>query len=106
MGTKPYSGNKIAQPGSSWHLDNILKCMKHRIINALPETTNAQIEKIKRIPCGYRNRRHYRTAIYFNFGGLNLYPKIRLQHVGSPIVNPEATSFKTSVFSKLRIHIL
>jgi transposase len=24
--------------------------------------------------CGFRNREHYKTAIYFHCGGLNLYP--------------------------------
>ena len=29
---------------------------------------------IKRKACGYRNREHFKTAIYFFCGGLNLYP--------------------------------
>ncbi len=64
------------------HLDNILTYLKHRITNALSEALNAQVEKIKRMACGYRNREHYRTAIYFHCGGLDLYPKMKPQHVG------------------------
>ena len=46
-----------------------------RITNALAEGINAKIEKIKRMACGYRNRSHYRAAIYFHGGGLDLFPK-------------------------------
>jgi len=33
-----------------------------------------QIMAVKRNACGYRNRVHFKTAIYFFFGGLDLYP--------------------------------
>jgi transposase len=56
------------------HLDNIVTYARHRITNALGEAINAKIEKIKRMACGFRNRSHYRTAIYFHCGGLNLFP--------------------------------
>jgi transposase len=48
------------------HIDNIVTYAKHRITNTLAEGVNAKIEKIKRMACGYRNRSHYRTAIYFH----------------------------------------
>jgi len=70
------------------HLDNILTYLKHRITNALSEALNAQVEKIKRTACGYRNREHYRTAIYFHCGGLDIYPKMKLQHVGGTHSKP------------------
>lgn len=57
------------------HLHNILTYVKHRITNALGEGLNSKIEKIKRMACGYRNREHYKTAIYFHCGGLDLYPR-------------------------------
>jgi transposase len=57
------------------HIDNIVTYAKHRITNALAEGINTKIEKIKRMACGYRNRAHYRTAIYFHCGGLDLFPK-------------------------------
>jgi len=57
------------------HIDNIVTYAKHRITNALAEGVNAKIEKIKRMACGYRNRSHYRAAIYFHCGGLDLFPR-------------------------------
>lgn len=56
------------------HVDNIVTYARHRITNALGESINAKIEKVKRLACGFRNRSHYRTAIYFHCGGLNLFP--------------------------------
>lgn len=57
------------------HIDNIVTYAKHHITNALGESLNGKIEKVKRLACGYRNREHYRTAIYFHCGGLDLYPR-------------------------------
>ena len=65
------------------HLDNILTYLKHRITNALSEALNSRVEKIKRMACGYRNRKHYRTAIYFHCGGLDLYPRPRNREGGT-----------------------
>lgn len=59
------------------HLPNILTYLKHRITNALSEALNAKIEKVKRMACGYRNRDHYKTAIYFHCGGLDMYPRAK-----------------------------
>lgn len=64
------------------HLDNIVTYARHRITNALGESINAKIEKVKRLACGFRNRSHYRTAIYFHCGGLNLFPS---QPIGSTL---------------------
>jgi transposase len=57
------------------HVDNILTYTKHRITNALAEGLNSKIEKVKRMACGYSNREHYRNAIYFHCGGLDLIPR-------------------------------
>ena len=57
------------------HIDNIVTYARHRITNALGESLNSKIEKVKRFACGYRNRDHYKTAIYFHCGGLDLYPR-------------------------------
>jgi transposase len=57
------------------HIDNIVTYATHRITNALGESINAKIEKAKRMACGFRNREHYKTAIYFHCGGLDLYPR-------------------------------
>lgn len=57
------------------HLANILTYFKHRITNASTEGINSKIQMIKLMACGYRNRNHYKTAIYFHCGGLDLYPR-------------------------------
>ena len=59
----------------SRHLDNILTFCRHRITNGAAEGINSKIMAIKRWACGYRNREHFKTAIYFFCGGLDLYPK-------------------------------
>lgn len=66
---------KVAAKTVKSHIDNIVTYAQHRITNALAEGINAKIEKIKRMACGFRNRAHYRTAIYFHCGGLDLFPK-------------------------------
>lgn len=65
---------KKAAKTLKFHLDNIVTYARHRITNALAEGINTKIEKIKRMACGFRNRAHYRTAIYFHCGGLDLFP--------------------------------
>ena len=68
------------------HVDNIVTYAKHRITNALGESLNGKIEKVKRLACGYRNRKHYRTSIYFHCGGLDLYP--RRKQVAFQVISP------------------
>jgi transposase len=57
------------------HFENIVTYVHHRITNALVEGLNSKIEKVKRFACGYRNRDHYRMAIYFHCGGLDFWPR-------------------------------
>ncbi|MGD0887292.1 MAG: ISL3 family transposase [Thermodesulfovibrionales bacterium] len=57
------------------HLDNLLIYFKHRITNATSEGINSKIQMIKPMACGYRNREHYKVAIYFHCGGLDLHPR-------------------------------
>jgi transposase len=57
------------------HLANLLTYIKHRITNATAEGINSKIQMIKMMACGYRNREHYKAAIYFHCGGLDLYPR-------------------------------
>ncbi|MGZ8385172.1 MAG: transposase [Nitrospira sp.] len=40
---------------------------------AMSEGLNSQIQKIKRMACGFRNIEYFKTAIYFHCGGLDLY---------------------------------
>jgi transposase len=57
------------------HLANLLTYIKHRITNATAEGINSKIQMVKLMACGYRNREHYKAAIYFHCGGLDLYPR-------------------------------
>lgn len=56
------------------HLVNVLTYTKHRITNAVAEGVNSKVETVKKMACGYRNKQHFKTAIYFHCGGLDLYP--------------------------------
>jgi len=56
------------------HLTNILTYCRHRITNAVSEGLNSKIQTIKKLACGFRNVEHFKTAIYFHCGGLDLYP--------------------------------
>ncbi len=58
------------------HADNIVTFCRHRITNAVAEGLNSKIMSIKRRACGYRDKEHFKTAIYFFCGGLNLYPAL------------------------------
>jgi transposase len=55
-------------------LSGILNFFAHRITNAASESLNSRIQAIRVAARGYRNREHFKTAIYFHCGGLNLYP--------------------------------
>jgi transposase len=57
------------------HFTNLLTYFEHRITNATSEGINSKIQMIKLMACGYRNREHYKAAIYFHCGGLDLYPR-------------------------------
>jgi transposase len=56
------------------HLGNVLTYFKHRICNATAEGLNSKIQMVKEMACGFRNREHFKLAIYFHCGGLDLYP--------------------------------
>ena len=47
------------------YLPNIMTYFKHRISNATAEGLNSKIQMVKEMACGFRNREHYRIAIYF-----------------------------------------
>lgn len=56
------------------HEAGLLSYFKHRITNAGAEGLNSRIQAIRVSARGYRNRDHFKTAIYFHLGGLQLYP--------------------------------
>jgi transposase len=57
------------------HLTNLLTYLKHRITNAVAEGFNSKVQTIKSNARGFRNFEHYRFAILFHCGRLNLYPR-------------------------------
>ena len=56
------------------HLWGILNAVVTSSTNAIGESLNARIQKIKAMACGFRNRQRFRRAILFHLGGLNLMP--------------------------------
>ncbi len=57
------------------HKGNLITYAKHRLTNAVAEGLNSRIMAIKRMACGFRNTEHFKTAIYFHCGGLDLDPR-------------------------------
>jgi transposase len=56
------------------HLTGVLNAIVTRATNAVAESINSKIQKVKRLACGFRNRERFKNAIYFHCGGLDLYP--------------------------------
>lgn len=56
------------------HERKLLNYFTHRITNAMSESINGRIERLKRIANGYRNPHNFRIAILFRHGGLDLLP--------------------------------
>lgn len=56
------------------HLWGILNAIMLKATNAIAESINATIQKIKARACGFRNRTRFRTAILFHKGGLSMLP--------------------------------
>ena len=42
--------------------------------NAVSKGLDSKIQTIKKMAYGFRNREHFKTAIYLHCGGLDLYP--------------------------------
>jgi transposase len=66
----------VIETGRMFHkyLHNVLTYFTHPITNAVTEGLNSKIQTIKKMAYGFRNREHFKTAIYFHCGGLQLYP--------------------------------
>lgn len=54
--------------------ENIITYLRHPITNAASESINSKIQWVKYTARGFRNKRNFRTAIYFHCGGLDLVP--------------------------------
>lgn len=56
------------------HEQGLLNYFRHPITNAGAEGLNSRVQAIRVSARGHRNREHFKTAIYFHLGGLQLYP--------------------------------
>lgn len=56
------------------YLWGIVNAIMLKVTNAIAESINATIQKIKARACGFRNRSRFRTAILFHKGGLSMLP--------------------------------
>ena len=56
------------------HLYGVLNFFTHRITNAVAEGLNSKIATIQKMAYGFRNKEHFKTAVLFRCGGLDLYP--------------------------------
>lgn len=61
-------------------IHRVVRFCSQRLTNAVAEGLNSKIMTIKRRACGYRNVDHFKTAIFFYCGGLDLYPAKALTH--------------------------
>jgi len=57
------------------HLSGIVNAVVLKANNAMAESINARIQRIKRLACGFRNEQRFQRAIYFHLGGLDLHPQ-------------------------------
>jgi transposase len=57
------------------YLTGVLNAIMARVSNAMLEAKNARIQWVKKMACGFRNRKRFRMAILFHLGGLNLMPR-------------------------------
>jgi len=58
------------------HWYGVINAATSDITNAMSESVNSQIQRIKKRACGFRSRTRFREAILFHLGGLDLYPHL------------------------------
>lgn len=56
------------------HWVGVINAATSDVTNAMSESINSRIQRIKKRACGFRSRVRFREAILFHLGGLNLYP--------------------------------
>ena len=56
------------------HEAGLMSYFAHRVTNSGAEGLNSRIQAIRVAARGYRNRKNFKTAIWFHLGGLQLYP--------------------------------
>jgi transposase len=59
------------------HWVGVINAATSHITNAMSESVNAHIQRIKKRACGFRSRSRFREAILFHLGQLQLYPTLR-----------------------------
>jgi transposase len=57
------------------HLQGVVNAAASDITNAMSESNNSNIQRIKKRARGFRSRARFRIAILFHLGGLDLYPR-------------------------------
>jgi transposase len=62
------------------HLWGILNAVILQATNAISESANARIQRVKKLACGFRNKERFQSAIYIHLGGLDLYPRTSATH--------------------------
>jgi len=62
------------------HWDGVINAATTTSTNAMAESINVKIQRIKRMACIYRNRERFRHAICFHCGNLDLYPQTITRH--------------------------
>lgn len=62
------------------HIANILTYYQHKITNSTAEGINSLIDAIQRLSRGFRNHEHFKTAVYFHCGGLQLTHALSASH--------------------------
>ena len=56
------------------HLNGVMNYFTHRITNAVAEGLNSKVATIQKMAYGFRNKEHFKIAVLFRCGGLQLYP--------------------------------
>src|SRR6266852_5095790 len=56
------------------HWDGVINAASSDITNAMSESVNSHIQRIKKRACGFRSRTRFREAILFHLAGLDLSP--------------------------------
>ena len=56
------------------HMEGIVNAVVLKATNALAESINGRIQRVKRMACGFRNTERFQRAIYFHLGDLDLHP--------------------------------
>lgn len=54
------------------YLYGVLSYLRHGITNAIAEGFSSKILTLSKMAYGYRNREHFKTAIYFPCGNLEM----------------------------------